>query len=1241
MTKSEFKYNRYFTKNEINMYPKGWLYHHEMSHAEKKLQPDLIKQLIFINPDVWGSKELNSLYWRNNDYHPSLYDFDAKTMKNEVLLIGKIIKQKKNVKGTYETVLMSNSRNQINDFTEDQCKNMLQCNLKVKKSILVRRKSQQSITNCDVKKESDTSSKTGNELDENIANKNQDVSIDEFFENCSMDSDIKLLKEASTKDSESYTLSNDDNKVFLDDKKSKISTKSKVLKRNEKKPIENQVNVEKHYRNNQIIKRHQKSRVPKRMKKEIYSNEVSNDITDFLLYKEVAFDMKDDVFKSRFNREMNKATLPDKLLKNGRYLIGYVCERVNKKARAGQHPAYKIGFQYAGDGMKEMIFTMEEIFHANQLYIKVSNQKITPSKDYPETDLFKCEHSGFESLYQFNPDDVDGDVIESDDDDDEDLMNQKMPRLEEKNSYFQEQCHGAGSNSQFNTDLFMEYPPDTNSNHLDNNHGLVWEKNVQIDRPSGIRPHTRSRLIPEFRNKFRSEIESFLAFLPVKFWLYHLKQTNDYMKGSMERKSGDETDSSSLSQYREIRFDELMTFYAIIIQMAMKPNPGSRYTDCWKNDHKVWYTACNHMSKNRFQEIRAALHWCDNRLKNLGVNQEAKKQDTLYKIRPLLSIIETNLGRYLDPCTELSLDETCVAIRSQWARALTFYNPKKPKGKHHLKFYTLCENSHWCALQIKMCHRFKKDNFEVKDSELEPKEKGFKKKSTRDILSDNSFNENEVIGSDVEDADYYHDSADNESITMLNKNTLNESLDEVGEIIDEEISNLSLNDNDTSKKEKSQCENIAQKTVQTVTSLCKIYEGSGRIVNMDNLYSSPLVFIKLKEMSLYARGTVRLNRKYLPRFIKYLKKDMAKLPRGSYQFAVNNEYKMSMHCWHDKNPVHVLSTADSTTVEEVSRKQGSSKIIVQCPSTIKNYNKNMQAVDQFNKLMSLFSLSEAHTFTKYYKKIAMVLMDFVLVNSYLHYKLFVDSSVSVESKKKKKITRKKYMENLIEALIHTDWAKAARDDEKKVEQNAGIKKRKYGYMSGETNNNEGDDHMFNEIDFDPVPSLPPLPNEYICQAVSFDSKTSFFSAKNGAKNKSKFYCKICQFEGRGNVRKGTVFCCNHGLSLCQQVHFHPKEKETFILRNSKIKTKDIHDWEWLSPRQDEWTCWEKAHYHYIPKGLFNLKERSIRINDFTKYAAFDFGSSPYLLRKIAFKNTYYKKVGVRTEKKLANEMLQK
>ena len=66
-----------------------------------------------------------------------------------------------------------------------------------------------------------------------------------------------------------------------------------------------------------------------------------------------------------------------------------------------------------------------------------------------------------------------------------------------------------------------------------------------------------------YREKFRSEIESLLDFLPVGFWLYHLKETNNYMKSSIKQKSENGTDTSSLTESREISFDELMTFIKI------------------------------------------------------------------------------------------------------------------------------------------------------------------------------------------------------------------------------------------------------------------------------------------------------------------------------------------------------------------------------------------------------------------------------------------------------------------------------------------------------------------------------------------------------------------------------------------------------------------------------------------------------------------------------------------------------
>ena len=93
----------------------------------------------------------------------------------------------------------------------------------------------------------------------------------------------------------------------------------------------------------------------------------------------------------------------------------------------------------------------------------------------------------------------------------------------------------------------------------------------------------------------------------------------------------------------------------------------------------------------------------------------------------------------------------------------------------------------------------------------------------------------------------------------------------------------------------------------------------------------------------------------------------------------------------------MLSSCDATKIDVVNRQSGQNKVTIICPLAIKNYNENMQAVDQFNHIISLFSLGESHIFTKYYKKIAMVLMYFVLVNAYLHMKIYQEQVLSPKS----------------------------------------------------------------------------------------------------------------------------------------------------------------------------------------------------------------------------------------------------
>ena len=111
--------------------------------------------------------------------------------------------------------------------------------------------------------------------------------------------------------------------------------------------------------------------------------------------------------------------------------------------------------------------------------------------------------------------------------------------------------------------------------------------------------------------------------------------------------------------------------------------------------------------------------------------------------------------------------------------------------------------------------------------------------------------------SDVKSTDEYDDSSDDDStVTDSGGNMGKDIFDDSHEIEDEDIPNPQMDNNNNANNGQSQCEKVAQKTVQTVTSLCKNYKHTGRIIDMDNLYSSPLVFIKLKEMSLYTRGTV-------------------------------------------------------------------------------------------------------------------------------------------------------------------------------------------------------------------------------------------------------------------------------------------------------------------------------------------------------------------------------------------------
>jgi len=76
--------------------------------------------------------------------------------------------------------------------------------------------------------------------------------------------------------------------------------------------------------------------------------------------------------------------------------------------------------------------------------------------------------------------------------------------------------------------------------------------------------------------------------------------------------------------------------------------------------------------------------------------------DPLHRIRPLLNIMKKTCGKYVVPGRDLSLDESSVASRSKYGRHLILYNPKKPGGKYHFKYYVLTTTDAWICLDIKV-----------------------------------------------------------------------------------------------------------------------------------------------------------------------------------------------------------------------------------------------------------------------------------------------------------------------------------------------------------------------------------------------------------------------------------------------------------------------------------------------------------------------------------------------------------
>ncbi|XP_046404868.1 piggyBac transposable element-derived protein 4-like [Ischnura elegans] len=155
----------------------------------------------------------------------------------------------------------------------------------------------------------------------------------------------------------------------------------------------------------------------------------------------------------------------------------------------------------------------------------------------------------------------------------------------------------------------------------------------------------------------------------------------------------------------------------------------------------------------------------------------------------------------------------------------------------------------------------------------------------------------------------------------------------------------------------------------------KPYYQMGYTVALDNWFTSPTLFHKLINEKINAVGTVRMNRKNMPKEFKSMH-----LKKGEMEVLYCRG--IAAYKWKDKKEVHVLSTYHKQPkMVKTGKMSMKTKEAIVKPQAVIDYNKQMNAVDRQDQQLASFSIMRRYA--KGYRKIFFYIMDMALYNSYV------------------------------------------------------------------------------------------------------------------------------------------------------------------------------------------------------------------------------------------------------------------
>jgi hypothetical protein len=162
-----------------------------------------------------------------------------------------------------------------------------------------------------------------------------------------------------------------------------------------------------------------------------------------------------------------------------------------------------------------------------------------------------------------------------------------------------------------------------------------------------------------------------------------------------------------------------------------------------------------------------------------------------------------------------------------------------------------------------------------------------------------------------------------------------------------------------------------------VMQLLRNFMHSYHHVYMDNFFTSVGLADDLKSADTYVCGTVRKNRKGLPKGC-----DKAKLKQyDSVKYVSEHNPDMLFVRWKDKRDVYMLSTNNNGENTVKTRTPFRVDELVTIPTVVAKYNKSMGGVDHLDQLRSYYTVGR--TGRKWWKYLFWGMLNIAIVNGYI------------------------------------------------------------------------------------------------------------------------------------------------------------------------------------------------------------------------------------------------------------------